>query len=326
MKNALSGLASQVDALSDADFEARVDEIDGMLDEAIESVLSKTEIDDPKLNALVIISLLETAEHEYEEAAEDGEVKEMVEYQDAIRFISRAEATFDSISADIPEYEAEEVTEFFGRFNELVESRGIIEEVEAMIGGIVHELQEALGLEGEGGEEIDVWAYIGRIKTLLDQALAEHEQGNTQEARRLAVEAYLENYEYIESDIEEDDPELMEKIEIDLREDLERMIDEARPASEIESHIETIKSDLKQARMVVVPEFSLATRLVLGSMAATILAGTLYARRWRINSYGVIVLVVLLTLFLFCRCLLHFHPLFSLAASVFLTSKKLPNA
>ncbi|HKZ61195.1 MAG TPA: hypothetical protein VJZ68_02095, partial [Nitrososphaera sp.] len=74
------------------------------------------------------------------------------------------------------------------------------------------------------------------------------------------------------------DPELMEKIELDLREELTRMIDDRMPAAEIGSHIEMIKTDLETARAVVVPEFPLAV-VVLASVATSILAGTLYARR-----------------------------------------------
>ena len=56
--------------------------------------------------------------------------------------------------------------------------------------------------------------------------------------KALAIEAYLDNYEFIEADIEEDDPELMEKIESDIRVELVEMIDAGRPASEIASHVD----------------------------------------------------------------------------------------
>lgn len=86
--------------------------------------------------------------------------------------------------------------------------------------------------------EYDGQAYIDRIVELLDQAVAKYGAGNAQEAKALAIEAYLDNYEFIEADIEEDDPELMEKIELAIREELVKMIDDRRPAAEIEAHVE----------------------------------------------------------------------------------------
>jgi hypothetical protein len=56
------------------------------------------------------------------------------------------------------------------------------------------------------------------------------------------------------------------------------MIDDRRPASEVEAHVDQIKTDLEVARAVVTPEFPLAI-IVVASVAGTILAGTLYTRR-----------------------------------------------
>jgi hypothetical protein len=284
LKSALTALAGQVDSLSSSEFQAQVVEINGMLDGAKESAISATERDDPKFNAAVMISILELAEREYEEAVENGAIKEMVEYQDATGFVSRAKATYDSsVKAAVPEHEGEEITEFFELLDTRIAAKADFEEVESSIGGIVHELDEVFELEAEGAP-VDGWGYIDRINELLDHSLAEYEEGEFQEARSLAVEAYLENYEFIEADIEQDDPELMEKIELDLREELTQMIDDRRPAAEIEAHIGMIKTDLETARAVVTPEFPLAA-VVLASVAATILAGTLYTRRKGLASF-----------------------------------------
>ncbi|HEX2014465.1 MAG TPA: hypothetical protein VLA68_04485, partial [Nitrososphaera sp.] len=255
LKNALTALAGQVDSLSDSEFQTRVTEINGMLDKAKESAISAAERNDPKFNAAVTISILQLAEHEYEEAVENGVIKAMVEYQDATGFISRAKATYNSsVKAAVPEHEGEEIAEFFELLDTRIVAKTDFEEVENAIGGIVHELEEVFELEAEG-TPIDGWGYIDRIKELLDRSLAEYKEGEFIEARSLAVEAYLENYEFIEADIEQDDPELMEKIELDLREELTQMIDDRKPAAEIEAHIEKIKTDLETARAVVTPEF-----------------------------------------------------------------------
>ncbi|HKZ61914.1 MAG TPA: hypothetical protein VJZ68_05805, partial [Nitrososphaera sp.] len=95
LKSALTALPGQVDSLSASEFQATVTEISGLLDDAKESAISAAERNDPKFNAVVMISVLEAAEHEYEEAVQNGTVKEMVEYQDANGFISRAKSIYD---------------------------------------------------------------------------------------------------------------------------------------------------------------------------------------------------------------------------------------
>ena len=81
---------------------------------------------------------------------------------------------------------------------------------------------------------------------LIDQSLAcVPGKGSYDEARNLAREAYLDNYEFIEADIAEEDRELMEEIEIDMRVDLVKMIDDRTPASEVEEHVNMIKTNLE---------------------------------------------------------------------------------
>lgn len=51
--------------------------ISTLLERARTSVLNQSERDDSSFNAQVAIEVLETAEHEYEEAAENGTIVEM---------------------------------------------------------------------------------------------------------------------------------------------------------------------------------------------------------------------------------------------------------
>jgi hypothetical protein len=284
LEESLTNLANQINTMTAAQVQTQVSEIKTMLDEAETSVISQTERSDPAFNGMVAIVVLETAEHEYEEAVANGEIVEMIEYQDSTAFIAQSEAIFVSIRADLPEHEAEEIAEFFEQLNSLTESNASFEQVKTVIGGIIHEFEEALELESGEEGELDGWGYIDRIKELLDQSVAVYNEGNAQQAKALAIEAYLDNYEFIESDIAQEDRELMEKIEVDMRVELVQMIDAGRPAAEIESHVDTIKTDLETARAVVTPEFPLAI-VVVASVAGTILAGTLYTRRKGLASF-----------------------------------------
>ena len=276
LRDALEDLPNSIESDTAQVVSQKVADITSMLDEAVE-VFAGEEAEETATKAGVIIGLLETAGVEYGEAVENGQIVEMIEYQDASAFISRADAVFVTIQSEIGAHEAEEIVEFFEQLNSSLAANAEPANVQTLLEGTVHELKEALGLEEES--EYDGQAYIDRIIELLDQVVVEYQAGNTQGARALAVEAYLDNYEFIEADIEEDDPELMEKIEIDMRVELVQIIDDRRPASEVEAHVDQIKSDLEVARAVVTPEFPLAAGIVIAAVAATILAGTYYNRR-----------------------------------------------
>ncbi|MGI0020823.1 MAG: hypothetical protein ACREAY_10175 [Nitrososphaera sp.] len=273
LKGALTALANQANTASAAEFEDSVNAILPMLDGAVEAVAGD-EASDPALWAQAIVLLLETANLEYSEAVEGGEIVEMIEYQDATAFIHRAEVAFEAIKADMPEHEAEEVEEFFAELNSLTASNASPDKIATIIGGINHEFAEVFGLE-EAEQELDGWGYIDRIRELLDESLEQYEAGNTQEARALAVEAYLDNYEFIEADIAVEDKGLMEQIEVDMRIELVKMIDEGKPASEVAAHVEQIKEDLETARAVVTPEFPVAAIVASLGIAGTIAYGRL---------------------------------------------------
>ena len=250
LEEALTGLANQINSMTVQQVQTEAARINTLLDEAETSVISQTERDDPAFNAMVAIVVLETAEHEYQEAVENGQIVEMVEYQDSTAFINQTEAIFASIQAEMPAEEAEEVAELFEQLDSLTASNASFEEVETAIGGIVHEFEEVFELES-ADSAYDGQAYIDRITELLDEVVAQYTAGNFDDARALAIEAYLDNYEFIEADIEEDDPELMEKIEIAIREELVSMIDEQGPLVELRSHVDEIKADLETARAFV---------------------------------------------------------------------------
>lgn len=271
LKESLTTLANKINSMSASDVETQVTEINKMLDDARASVLGQTERSDPKFNAMVIISLLETAEHEYEEGVQGGKVVQMIEYQDATAFIARAEATFTAIKQQVPAHQAEEVAKIFATLNSDIKANADVKDIETSVDGIKHELDEVYGLEQ--GDQVDGQKIIDKINELLDESVAEYKAGNLQQARALAVEAYLDNYEFIESDIQEDNPDLMKKIEINMREKLVQMIDSKQPASQIESHVTTIKSDLETARTVVVPEFPTAIVAIAAIMAAVVMIG-----------------------------------------------------
>ena len=273
LKAALTALANQANTATATEFESSVNDILPMLDDAVEAVAGDDAAESTHWAETAVL-LLETSSLEYGEAVEGGEIVEMIEYQDASAFIHRAEVAFEAIRDEMPEHEAEEVEEFFAELDSLVSSNASPDQVAASIGGINHEFAEVFGLE-EAEAELDGWGYIDRIGELLDESVEQYEAGNFVDARAHAVGAYLDNYEFIEADIAEDNRELMEQIEIDMRVDLVKMIDDRAPAEDIQAHVDQIKTDLETARAVVAPEFPVAAIVASLGIAGTIAYGRL---------------------------------------------------
>ena len=188
-------------------------------------------------------------------------------------FITRATEKFDAVKADlsaIAEEETDEVEQDLATIADTVESMGETQVVSDTVQHAQSELRAILEASGDEDEGLDGWGYIDKIHELLDQSLAAYQAGSYEEARNLAREAYLDNYEFIEDDIAQDDRELMEEIEIDMRVDLVQMIDDRAPASEVEEHVDLIKSNLEVARAVVTPEFPFAIIAIAATMAIVI--------------------------------------------------------
>jgi hypothetical protein len=150
--------------------------------------------------------------------------------------------------------EAQEVIEFFSNLNGAVNNRDEPGTVETTINGIIHELAEITGLsesqligEETDAEEQDPIAIINNIKSLLTQLIAAYGSQDYQGAERIATEAYLENYEFIEVPLAQQDQQLMEQTEVMLREELRQMITDRVPIEQIEQHIAMINANLDRA-------------------------------------------------------------------------------
>jgi hypothetical protein len=149
--------------------------------------------------------------------------------------------------------EVEEVNEVFSNLNGAVNNKEDPATVEATINGIIHELAEITGLSesqliGEvSAEEQDPIAIINNIKSMLTQLIAAYGSQDYQGAESIAIEAYLENYEYIEAPIAQRDQQLMEQTEVMLREELRQMIMDRVPIEQVEQHIAMINANLDRA-------------------------------------------------------------------------------
>ena len=66
--------------------------------------------------------------------------------------------------------------------------------------------------------------YAYNIRELLEQSKIKYAEGDIEEAKRLAMKAYIDNYEYLEDPVEEQNEELNDELEIMLREELQALM------------------------------------------------------------------------------------------------------
>jgi hypothetical protein len=72
----LTSLANQINGMSVQQVQTEVANINSLLNGAETAVISETKRNDPAFNAMVAVAVLETAEHEYEEVVENGQIIE----------------------------------------------------------------------------------------------------------------------------------------------------------------------------------------------------------------------------------------------------------
>lgn len=101
----------------------------------------------------------------------------------------------------------------------------------------------------------DLDVYVDNMVQLLNDAKQEYTNGNVDESKRLAMIAYIDNYEYLEDPIDAYDEELKDDIEISLREELQRMMRENESSATVNQLIDQILKKLKTATEIV-PELS----------------------------------------------------------------------
>ena len=258
---ALKNLSSSVTTTTLEEVRDQTQSIDELLNNSVHAVVSNSEFKNGALfNASVAAHLLHVSEHEYDEAVSNGTIKAIVEYQDAQAFIQRAESVFNSSTSRINPsmtQQVQEVHDGFSKLNNALNNIAGAETVQTTIDGILHELAEITGLsdsqligeeEGEDNtEEHDPVAIINNIKSLLAQLTAAYRSQDYQGAESIAIEAYLENYEYIEAPLAQHDQQLMEQTEVMLRENLRQLIMNRVPIEQIEQHIDMINDNLDRA-------------------------------------------------------------------------------
>ncbi|MGQ0605782.1 MAG: PEFG-CTERM sorting domain-containing protein [Candidatus Nitrosotenuis sp.] len=230
--------------VSKEDAQMAIDEAKGIIEEARALVVGEELNSDPMFRAKLMIGLLSTSIGEYEEAIKDGQIDMMAEFQDGSAFVWRSQQIFDEIKADLPEHEVEEIEELYPQIWQAYDDHVAPSDVATLVNGVIHELEEITG--EESGEE-GLSQYFEGIEENLAQVKETYGAGDADTALAHATRAYLDNYEFLEAPIAQQDEELMEEIEIMMREELRDMIKAGASADEVNSQVDAILEKLEEA-------------------------------------------------------------------------------
>lgn len=91
---------------------------------------------------------------------------------------------------------------------------------------------------------------ISTIQRFLNQAVIEYSDQNFAGAAELTQTAYLDNYEQLETPLDQLDPALKEATETMIREDVQSAIETKVPISELQQLVTTIDGNLTTAQQL----------------------------------------------------------------------------
>ena len=207
---------------------------------------------------------LDAIVHEYEE----GEYDEAEELASKL-YLEKYELLEDDIAA--VDKELMEETEIMLRVDlrQLLKERASLDEINAKVDEIKTNLDkiEALGIGVGKDPRLD---FVNNIEALLDRIVEEYEQERYDNAEKLVIEAYIDNYEFIENDVKSYDTELNEEFEELLTVELATKIKDRASIDDIKNTVDTIKAKLNIIETQVVPEFPIAMMILPAIMGIAV--------------------------------------------------------
>jgi len=229
------------------DAQKAIDEAKSILEQARSIVVGDELSNDTSFQANLMIGLLKTSVGEYGEGVKAGKIEMMAEFQDGSSFVWRSQQIFEKIESNFPEDQRGEIEKGYVDLLQAYKDHADPSEIETIVGGIIHELEEVTGEESTTG----LGQYFDNISDLLGNTREDYSEGQTDEALSAATKAYLDNYEFLEAPIAKQDKDLMEKIEISMREELRDLIKKGAPIDDVNSKISEILDDLAQAKSMI---------------------------------------------------------------------------
>ncbi len=206
----------------------------------IKNMLKQYEINTPDYG-MASAMILTIVDEQYQIANKDGE-----EYRYAIseKLLERVNVLFEK--TDFDERLTLELHDFLLDLKNQIESREGFKTVGILVTAINRDFT---GTEAVPYEKDQLYE---NIRELYKELLIAVDNGDYAQAEELGIEAYLENFEYLEPDIEKVDAEHLYTLELDMREELRKMIKFKESPTAIRAFLdETILPDLAYAQNLV---------------------------------------------------------------------------
>ncbi len=257
--DSLNNLTSIVFKSTPVEFVNSADSVKNLLDKAIIVVIPGNEVADIKFNMSTLINLLKTAESEYDIGIENGTITNIAEYQDAQGFVSSANELFNKTINNLNKTMANNFTKIKGFLNQLNTSMNNKEDskqISTTVSNIVNTIPKILDIQAKDlailvSTDIESSEVINNIRSLLDQSIEKIKSSDYQNAETLVIEAYLDNFEFLEPEIAKHDESLMKDTEVLLREQLRNLIQGNANVEDIQKMVNNIKTKLDEIEKIL---------------------------------------------------------------------------
>ena len=173
--------------------------------------------EDEEYNPNVTVALLIIVDEQYQNFETNNDE---FSYQIAVGFMERANQLFYS-GTEYNERQTVELQSFFNDMFQMVKDKDPYASIASTNIWVQRDL---LGTDVVGTIGVDSSSYYVVIKELYAELMIALDEGDYKKAEQLGIEAYLENFEYLEPEIEVADAELLYPLEWDMREELRTMI------------------------------------------------------------------------------------------------------
>ena len=266
--NSLNNLTLIVFTSTPTEFVDSASSVKQLLDNAIIKVIPKNEISDIKFNMRILINLLKTAESEYDVGVDNGTITNIAEYQHAQGFTTSANELLNktihsSKNQTLTNKFTTEIKDSLEQLNASISNKDDPKQISTLVNKIANNIPTILNVQPkdlailvsiEEGEK-DSSKTINTIRNLLDESIKNIKNNSDyQIAETLIVDAYLNNFEFLEPDIAKHDESLMKDTEVLLREQLRHLIQTKSPIEDIQKMVDNINIKLNQIEQLLKTE------------------------------------------------------------------------
>ncbi len=257
--DSLTNLTSMVYKSTPEEFVKYATQVKNLFDQALMKTIPKNEISDIVFNMSTIINLLKTAQSEYGAGVVNGTIVNIAEYQDANGFVSSAKELLEKVvnsTSQTVEGKFSQIRDALSNLQNSINKNEDVVIISALIDNITNTIPNVLNVQKgdlvilvENNRELP--ELVDNIRGLLNQSIEKIKSGNYSDAEELAVEAYLDNYEFLEQEVAKHDKKLMEDTEVLLRIQLINQIREKSNIDDLQKTIDTINVKLDEIDKII---------------------------------------------------------------------------